>query len=212
MYYNWEKGINAEELKNVVNLIKNGEVIVFPTETVYGIGANALNSEAVSKIFSAKERPSDNPLIVHIANKEDVYKIVETPSQLEQKIMDEFMPGPITIILKKKSIIPDIVSAGLDTVGIRMPSNIIAHEIIETAGVPIAAPSANISGRPSGTRIQDIREELEKKVSVIIDGGISEYGLESTVVKVENEIPEILRPRKNNARTNRKIVRKGECK
>ena len=202
MYYNWEKGINTKELKNVANLIKDGEVVVFPTETVYGIGANALNPEAVSKIFLAKERPSDNPLIVHIANKEDVYRIVETPSKIEQKLMDEFMPGPITIILKKKSIIPDIVSAGLDTIGIRMPSNIIAHEIIETAGVPIAAPSANISGRPSGTRIQDIRDELEGKVSVIIDGGICEYGLESTVVKVENEIPKILRPRKNNARTN----------
>ena len=202
MYYNWEKNINTEELKNVANLIKNGEIVVFPTETVYGIGANALNPEAVFKIFDAKERPSDNPLIVHIANKEDIYKVAETPNKIEQKLIDVFMPGPITIILKKKSIIPDIVSAGLDTVGIRMPSNKIAHKIIKTAGVPIAAPSANISGRPSGTRIQDIREELEKKVSVIIDGGISEYGLESTVVKVENEVPIILRPRKNNTRTN----------
>ena len=202
MYYNWEKNINTEELKNVANLIKNGEIVVFPTETVYGIGANALNPEAVFKIFDAKERPSDNPLIVHIANKEDIYKVAETPNKIEQKLIDVFMPGPITIILKKKSIIPDIVSAGLDTVGIRMPSNKIAHKIIKKAGVPIAAPSANISGRPSGTRIQDIREELEKKVSVIIDGGISEYGLESTVVKVENEIPIILRPRKNNTRTN----------
>ena len=202
MYYNWEKNINTEELKNVANLIKNGEIVVFPTETVYGIGANALNPEAVFKIFDAKERPSDNPLIVHIANKEDIYKVAETPNKIEQKLIDVFMPGPITIILKKKSIIPDIVSAGLDTVGIRMPSNKIAHKIIKTAGVPIAAPGANISGRPSGTRIQDIREELEKKVSVIIDGGISEYGLESTVVKVENEVPIILRPRKNNTRTN----------
>ena len=202
MYYNWEKNINTEELKNVANLIKNGEIVVFPTETVYGIGANALNPEAVFKIFDAKERPSDNPLIVHIANKEDIYKVAETPNKIEQKLIDAFMPGPITIILKKKSIIPDIVSAGLNTVGIRMPSNKIAHKIIKTAGVPIAAPSANISGRPSGTRIQDIREELEKKVSVIIDGGISEYGLESTVVKVENEVPIILRPRKNNTRTN----------
>lgn len=204
MYYNWKNNINTEELKNVANLIKNGEIIVFPTETVYGIGANALDSEAVKKIFVAKGRPSDNPLIVHVANKRDIGRVTLTPSAVEQKLIDAFMPGPITIILKKKSIIPDSVSAGLDTVGIRMPSNKIANKIIEQSGVPIAAPSANISGRPSGTRVKDIIEELGEKVSAIIDGGDTEYGLESTVIKVINNIPVILRPRKNFTRRHKK--------
>lgn len=195
MYYNWKENINTEELKNVANLIKNGDIVVFPTETVYGIGANALDKNAVKKIFIAKGRPSDNPLIVHVANKQDIGRVALTPSAVEQKLIDTFMPGPITIILRKKDVIPDIVSAGLDTVGIRMPSNKIANKIISAAGVPIAAPSANISGKPSGTRLKDIRDELESKVSVMIDGGETEVGLESTVVKVENNIPIILRPR-----------------
>ncbi len=195
MYYNWKENINTEELKNVANLIKNGDIVVFPTETVYGIGANALDKNAVKKIFIAKGRPSDNPLIVHVANKQDIGRVALTPSAVEQKLIDAFMPGPITIILRKKDVIPDIVSAGLDTVGIRMPSNKIANKIISAAGVPIAAPSANISGKPSGTRLKDIRDELESKVSVMIDGGETEVGLESTVVKVENNIPIILRPR-----------------
>ena len=195
MYYNWKENINTEELKNVANLIKNGDIVVFPTETVYGIGANALDKNAVKKIFIAKGRPSDNPLIVHVANKQDIGRVALTPSAVEQKLIDAFMPGPITIILRKKTVIPDIVSAGLDTVGIRMPSNKIANKIISAAGVPIAAPSANISGKPSGTRLKDIRDELESKVSVMIDGGETEVGLESTVVKVENNIPVILRPR-----------------
>ena len=195
MYYSWKENINTEELKNVANLIKNGDIVVFPTETVYGIGANALDKNAVKKIFIAKGRPSDNPLIVHVANKQDIGRVALTPSAVEQKLIDAFMPGPITIILRKKAVIPDIVSAGLDTVGIRMPSNKIANKIISAAGVPIAAPSANISGKPSGTRLKDIRDELESKVSVMIDGGETEVGLESTVVKVENNIPIILRPR-----------------
>ena len=195
MYYNWKENINTEELKNVANLIKNGDIVVFPTETVYGIGANALDKNEVKKIFIAKGRPSDNPLIVHVANKQDIGRVALTPSAVEQKLIDAFMPGPITIILRKKAVIPDIVSAGLDTVGIRMPSNKIANKIISAAGVPIAAPSANISGKPSGTRLKDIRDELESKVSVMIDGGETEVGLESTVVKVENNIPIILRPR-----------------
>ena len=148
MYYNWKYNINTEELKNVSNLINNGEVIVFPTETVYGIGANALDSNAVKKIFEVKGRPNDNPLIVHVANIHEIGRIAEIQNAVEQKLIDTFMPGPITIILKKKAIIPDVVSAGLDTIGVRMPSNEIANKIIMTSNVPIAAPSANISGRP----------------------------------------------------------------
>ena len=196
MYYNWKDVTNIDELKIVCNLIKNGELVIFPTETVYGIGANALDKDAVSKIFVAKGRPTGNPLIVHLADKRDIEKYVKEVTPVEQKLIDAFMPGPFTLILPKKDIIPDVVSAGLDTVAIRMPNNVIARGIISHAGVPIAAPSANISGRPSGTRLEDIRKELEGKVSAIIDGGETEIGLESTVVKVIHEIPVILRPGK----------------
>ena len=175
MYYNWKENTSNEELKVVCNLIKNGELVIFPTETVYGIGANALDGEAVGKIFLAKGRPSDNPLIVHVANQDAIYDIAEDITDVEQKLIDSFMPGPFTIILKKKEkVLPDNVTAGLDTVAVRMPSNVIAKAIITFSGVPIAAPSANISGKPSGTNIEDIRKELESKVSAIIDGGESE--------------------------------------
>jgi len=197
MYYNWKECTNTEELKVICNLIRNGELVIFPTETVYGIGANALDANAVGKIFIAKGRPSDNPLIVHLADKGKLNEIVEEPNEVEQKLIDAFMPGPFTLILKRKPIIPDIVTAGLDTVAIRIPNNIIARGIITYSGVPIAAPSANVSGKPSGTNIEDIRKELEGKVSAIVDGGETEIGLESTVVKVNDQgIPVILRPGK----------------
>ena len=196
MYYNWKEKTNTEELKIVCNLIRNGELVIFPTETVYGIGANALDENAVGKIFIAKGRPSDNPLIVHIADRTKVEEIAQDITEMEQILIDEFMPGPFTIILKRKPEVPDIVTAGLDTVAVRMPDNIIARAIIQFSGVPIAAPSANISGKPSGTSVEDIRAELEGKVSAIIDGGETEIGLESTVVKVVDEVPVILRPGK----------------
>ena len=196
MYYNWKDKTNTEELKVVCNLIRNGELVIFPTETVYGIGANALDENAVGKIFIAKGRPSDNPLIVHIADRNKIEDIAEDITEMEQILIDEFMPGPFTIILKRKSVVPDIVTAGLDTVAVRMPDNIIARAIIQFSGVPIAAPSANISGKPSGTTIEDIKAELEGKVSAIIDGGETQIGLESTVVKVVDEVPVILRPGK----------------
>ena len=208
MYYNWTEDTNTEELKIVCNLIKNGELVIFPTETVYGIGANALDSNAVSKIFIAKGRPSDNPLIVHIANKSDIDEIAKDITDVERKLINSFMPGPFTIILKRKECVPSNVSAGLDTVAVRMPDNIIAKAIITYSGVPIAAPSANISGKPSGTNIEDIRKELEGKVSAIVDGGKSNIGLESTVVKVIDEVPVILRPGKITPEQIEKIVGK----
>lgn len=196
MYYNWTEDTNTEELKIICNLIKNGELVIFPTETVYGIGANALDSNAVNKIFIAKGRPSNNPLIVHVANKATIDEIAKDITEVERKLINSFMPGPFTIILKKRECIPSIVSAGLDTIGVRIPDNIIAKAIITYSGVPIVALSANVSGRPSGTKIEDIRKELEGKVSAIVDGGKSNIGLESTVVKVVDEIPVILRPGK----------------
>lgn len=196
MYYNWKEKTNTEELKIVCNLIRNGELVIFPTETVYGIGANALDKNAVGKIFIAKGRPSDNPLIVHIADRNKIGEVARDITEMEQMLIDAFMPGPFTIILKRRLEIPDIVTAGLDTVAVRIPDNIIARGIIQFSGVPIAAPSANISGRPSGTSVEDIRSELEMKVSAIIDGGETQIGLESTVVKVVDEVPVILRPGK----------------
>ena len=188
--------MSSEELKIVCNLIRNGELVIFPTETVYGIGANALDTLAVGKIFLAKGRPSDNPLIVHLADKRKIDEVADDITEVEQELIDNFMPGPFTLILKKKPIIPDIVTAGLDTVAVRIPNNNITKGIITFSGVPIAAPSANISGRPSGTSIEDIRKELEGKVSAIVDGGKTEIGIESTVVRVVDEVPVILRPGK----------------
>lgn len=192
----FKENINDKELKEITNAIKNSKLVVFPTETVYGIGANALDKNAVDKIFIAKGRPTDNPLIVHVSDKEMIDNITFDISEIERMLIDEFMPGPITIILKKKDIIPDNVTCGLETVGIRMPENEIAREIIKKSGVPIAAPSANVSGKPSGTNVNDIKDELSGKVDYIVDGGVSNVGIESTVVKVEKDIVNILRPGK----------------
>ena len=196
MYYDWNDKTNTEELKIVCNLIRNGELVIFPTETVYGIAVNALDPIAVGKTFVAKEKPAGNPLTVYLADKRKINEYVEDITEVEQELIDNFMPGPFTLILKKKPLIPDVVTAGLDTVAIRMPSNIIAKGIITFSGLPIVAPSANISGKPSGTNIEDIKKELEGKVSAIVDGGKTDIGIESTIVKVIDEIPVIIRPGK----------------
>jgi L-threonylcarbamoyladenylate synthase len=176
--------------------IVNGEVVVFPTETVYGIGADATNKEAVNKIFEAKKRPADNPLIVHICDLEMLNKVVREIGEIERKLIDSFWPGPLSIIFKKNECIPLNVTAGLDTVAVRMPNNKMALELIRMSNKPIAAPSANISSRPSGTCIEDIYDELESSVSYFIDGGNTEVGIESTVVIVIDGIVNILRPGK----------------
>lgn len=191
---NWKNEINQEELKDVSNCLINGGLVIFPTETVYGLGALATNPKAVDEIFIAKGRANDNPLIVHLANIEEIEKYATISNDIERKLIDAFMPGPFTIILKKKDNIPDNVSAHLDTVGIRIPSNKIANAILAYQNIPIAAPSANISGKPSGTDIADITNEFMDKVDYIIDGNNTDIGLESTVVKVIDNIPTILRP------------------
>ena len=197
-YSNQKAEIKENEIEQAAEEIKKGNLVLFPTETVYGIGANALNTNAVKKIFEAKGRAQDNPLIVHVSNLSMVEEIVEEIGELERKLIEKFWPGPLTIIFKRKSedIIPNVVTANLDTVGIRMPSNLIAKELIEKAGVPIAAPSANVSGKPSGTKIEDIIQELDGKVSYILDGGSTDIGLESTVIKVSEDKVNILRPGK----------------
>lgn len=193
---NFKNNINKEEMIEVAEAINKGKIVVFPTETVYGIGANAFDKDAVNRIFIAKGRPTDNPLIVHICDKKMLSEVAKNISDVEKKIIDNFMPGPITIILPKKESIPDNVTCGLKTVGIRMPENIIARELIKKSGVPIAAPSANISGKPSGTNVDDILEELKDRVDYIVDGGACNIGVESTVIKVEKDVVNILRPGK----------------
>ena len=203
--------VNHPKLKaNLINeageIIKNGGLVLFPTETVYGIGANAFDDEAVKKIFVAKGRAQDNPLILHISDISMLDNLAENISELEYKLMDVFWPGPFTIVLNKKEGIANQATCGGDTVGVRMPSNKIAHDLIKSAGVPIAAPSANISGRPSGTNIEDILEELKDKVDYVIDGGESDIGLESTVVRVIGEEIKILRPGKITKEDMEKII------
>ncbi|MGL5822847.1 MAG: L-threonylcarbamoyladenylate synthase [Sarcina sp.] len=188
---------DIEKATNVVDeaarIIKNGGTVAFPTETVYGLGANALDSDAVLKIFEAKGRPQDNPLIIHVASKELSEYVKDIPD-IVYKLMDEFWPGPLTMILKKKEIIPDRTSANLDSIGIRMPSSKIALQLIERAGVPIAAPSANISGRPSPTDMQRCIEDLDGKIDCILGGEQSDVGVESTIIDLTVEPPCVLRP------------------
>lgn len=195
-YINLKEEYNEEKIKEAAQDILNGKLVIFPTETVYGIGANALNDNACKNIFKAKGRAGDNPLIVHVNNVDMIKQLVEEPNEIEKTLINTFYPGPFTLILKAKNIIPKSVTAGLDTVGIRMPSNKIASKLIEYAGVPIAAPSANVSGRPSGTKIEDILKEFDGKVSTIIDDGMVDIGLESTVVRVIDNKVRILRPGK----------------
>ena len=195
-YLDLRNEVNNSKIEEAAQIIKNGGLVVFPTETVYGIGANGLDTEAVEKIYIAKGRKQDNPLILHISNKEMLETIAENINSVETKLMEAFWPGPFTIILNKKSCVPDIVTGGLDTVGVRMPSGEIALKLIEACKTPIAAPSANVSGKPSGTAIEDIFEELKDKVDCIIDGGKTQVGIESTVVRVLDGVPTILRPGK----------------
>ncbi len=184
----------TEDLKAAAELIQNGETVIFPTETVYGLGANALDVLAVEKIFKAKGRPSDNPLIVHISKAEDMETLAEVIPEGAVALAEKFWPGPLTIILKKKPCVPDTVSAGLDTVGIRLPENEIARDFISRCGVPIAAPSANISGKPSPTSFAHVFEDMDGRVSGIIRGGECRVGVESTVIDMTSEIPTVLRP------------------
>lgn len=183
-----------EAIEKGAELIAQGEVVAFPTETVYGLGADAFNEDAVKKIFAAKGRPSDNPLIVHIADKSALEGLVEEVSEGAKAVMDRFMPGPITVIMKKSAKVPLSVTAGLDTVGIRMPSHNVAREFIRRAGTPIAAPSANRSTHISPTGASHVYEDMNGRIPLIIDGGDCEVGIESTILDMSAEVPTILRP------------------
>lgn len=188
-----EKDFRA--IDEAATLIKKGQVVAFPTETVYGLGANALDGQAVNRIFKAKGRPNDNPLIVHIAKAEDIEPLVLGVPPKVYPLIDTFWPGPLTIILKKSHRVPDETTAGLDTVAIRMPNHPIALNLIEKSGVPIAAPSANSSGRPSPTTAQHVLDDLSCVIPMVLDGIYPcKVGLESTVLDMSGEIPTILRP------------------
>ncbi|GAA0744252.1 L-threonylcarbamoyladenylate synthase [Clostridium oceanicum] len=188
------KDIDEEIIEEAGKILKNGGLVVFPTETVYGLGANALDENAVKKIFKAKGRPQDNPLIVHISDIEEIKPLVKEIPDVAKKLMDKFWPGPMTIILPKTDLIPDETSAGLNSVGIRMPSNLIAKKIIAEAKCPIAAPSANLSGKPSPTDMDRCVEDLKGKVNYIIGESQSDVGVESTVIDCTSYPPCILRP------------------
>ena len=189
------KDINTDIrfIEEAGKVIRNGGTVAFPTETVYGLGANALDDEAVRKIFIAKGRPQDNPLIIHVSTKE-ISELVKDVPEVAQKIIDKFWPGPLTVILEKKDIIPNVTSANLNTIGIRMPNSEIALKLIELAERPIAAPSANISGRPSPTEVERCVEDLNGRVDYIIGGESSNIGVESTIIDCTVNPPLVLRP------------------
>ena len=183
------------DLIKAAELIKSGEIVGIPTETVYGLGADASNEEAVAKVFQAKGRPADNPLIVHLADFSQAVDYTKSIPELAYKLAERFCPGPLTMVLPKNDRIPMITSGGLDTVGIRVPSHPVMHRIIELSGCPIAAPSANTSGYPSPTSASHVMRDMSGKIAAVVDGGSSEFGVESTVISIEGEnTVRILRP------------------
>ncbi len=185
---------SGEVFKRAAEIIKKGGLVAFPTETVYGLGANALDRQAVKKIYEAKGRPSDNPLIVHISSLPELKSVAQEVSPKAEKLIDAFWPGPLTIIFKKKNIIPDETSGGLDTVAVRFPENTAARHFIRACGLPIAAPSANTSGKPSPTSAKHVLADLDGKIDMIIDGGEAKFGLESTIVSAVGDEITLLRP------------------
>ena len=193
-YLDLKNDKDLTKLREIAEIIKKGGIGIIPTETVYGIGANGLDEKAVEKIYTAKGRKQDNPINLLVNSIEMVERVAKNITELEYKLMKTFFPGPFTIILNKKDIVPNVVTANQNTVGVRMPKNNIALKLIEYAEVPIAAPSANISGKPSGTNFKDIYNDFKDKVDFMIDGGESNIGIESTIVKVVDNIPHILRP------------------
>lgn len=192
-YINFENNIEYTKLKEVATAIKNGKVVVFPTETVYGIGTNGLDEKAIEKLYKLKKRPKNKPISLLVNNIDMINDIAEDITELEYKLINKFMPGPLTIILKKKNKIPNILTANSSTVGIRIPQNEIAIKLIEYAKVPIATSSANISGKSSGINLKNIMKDFNDDIDYYIDGGFSKIGIASTVVQVLDGIPHILR-------------------
>ena len=185
--------VSAHECAKAIRLLRDGEVVALPTETVYGLAADALNPDAVTKIFEAKELPRFDPLIVHLPSGEALDEIAIVESQVAHKLMEKFWPGPLTIIFLKREIVPDIVTAGLETVAVRMSAHPIFREVVRKLNRPLAAPSANRFGRISPTTAQHVCDELSGRIPLIVDGGATEHGIESTIVQVENGMIEVFR-------------------
>jgi L-threonylcarbamoyladenylate synthase len=184
----------TEKIQMAASVIRKGGTVAFPTETVYGLGADALNAEAVKKLFEAKRRPADNPIIVHVANKECVYQLASDVPKVAEHLMARFWPGPLTLVLKRSRLVPDITVVGLDTIAMRMPKNKVALALLMKSETPIAAPSANLAGKPSPTTAQHVIEDLAGRIDVVLDAGPTNIGVESTVVNVTSSPAEILRP------------------
>ena len=193
-YFDFKNNIDYKKLEEAAFLIKSGKLVIFPTETVYAIGTNGFKEDAVKKIYEVKKRNLKNPINLLVDGINMIEKLCENITLLEYKLMEAFFPGPFTIILNKKSVVPNIVTANSKLVGVRVPNNNIAIKLIEYANVPIAAPSANISGKISGTNINNIINDFSNKVDCVVDGGQSDIGIESTIVRVIDNIPHILRP------------------
>ena len=182
------------QLAPAARLLQQGEVVAFPTETVYGLGADGLNGEACRKIFAAKGRPADNPLILHISEKEEILPLTSGLSPMAEKLMEAFWPGPMTLIVPKSDRIPEVVTAGQETVAVRFPSNPVARALIRLTGRPLAAPSANKSGKPSPTNAQDVLQDMDGIIGGVVDGGACDIGVESTIIDTTGTVPVILRP------------------
>ena len=191
--FDWQNEIKENELNESVEVLKKGGIVIFPTETVYGIGTNALCESSVKRIYEVKERPDEKPLSIMVSNKDEISKYAIIENEIEKKIIDSFMPGPITIILKKKEGVFDYISSGKDTIGIRIPNNNIMLKLLQKAEIPIVAPSANISGRPSGIIFENILKDFSGKVDVAINGGKCEISEPSTIVQIIDNEPIILR-------------------
>ncbi len=192
-YLDFRQETDFKKLNEPAKIIKNGGIVVFPTETVYGIGTNGLNEQAVEKLYKVKKRPKNKPISLLVSDIKMINQIAKDITELEYKLIETFFPGPLTIILKKKDCVPNIVTSNGDTVGIRMPQGEIARKLIEYAGIPIATPSANITGKPSGIELKNIIKDFDEKVDYYIDGGKCDIGISSTIVKVIDGVPKILR-------------------
>ena len=187
-------GTSEEDIQQAAEIIREGGLVAFPTETVYGLGADALNPEAVGKVYAAKGRPSDNPMIVHISSKDDLERLTFEITEDMKKLADVFWPGPLTMVVPARPVVPRVTTGGLDTVAVRMPSDVTAAALITSSGVPIAAPSANLSGKPSPTTARHVIDDLDGRIDAIIEGGDCQVGIESTVVDMTGSIPAVLRP------------------
>src|SRR5690625_2998077 len=185
---------NEKAIQEAAILLRSGELVAFPTETVYGLGADATNEAAVAKIFQAKGRPQDNPLIVHVANKNQLLPLIKELTPIAHQLIDTFSPGPITYILSSRGVCAQNVTAGLPTIAVRIPNHKVALQLLETSNIPLAAPSANISGKPSATTADHVYIDLQGKIAGLIDGGATDVGMESTVIDLTKERPVILRP------------------